>query len=78
MEARRLLHYTDRSVKQIAAELGFSEVIAFGRFFRAEVGVTPAAFRQRGPDTRAVEATRAGKLAQTAGNLALRESRLRV
>ena len=78
VEARRLLHYTDRSVKQIAAELGFSDLATFGSFFRAEVGDTPAAYRQRSSDTRLVEVNGAGKLAQTAGNPALHSATDRV
>ncbi len=46
LEARRLLRYTDRSAKQIAEQLGFADLATFGRFFKSEHGVGPAAFRR--------------------------------
>ncbi len=45
MEARRLLFHTDRSLKDIAFELGFSDASYFNRFFKRETGVTPAGYR---------------------------------
>jgi AraC-like DNA-binding protein len=72
VEARRLLHYTDRPVKQIATELGFSDVTTFGRFFRAEVGVAPAAFRHQRANATVAAATDAGKAAKIVGSPALR------
>lgn len=74
VEARRLLHYTDRPVKQIATELGFADVTTFGRFFRAEVGIAPAAFRLQRPTPWTVEANGAGKRAKTVGIPALRDA----
>lgn len=48
-EARRLLWQTDRSVAQIAEELGFSDASAFGKFFRRQTGQTPAAYQRQRP-----------------------------
>jgi AraC family transcriptional regulator, transcriptional activator of pobA len=45
LEARRLLCYTDRSVKYITAELGFEEVSYFSNFFKKNTGVSPSDFR---------------------------------
>jgi len=45
LEARRLLFHTDRSLKEIAYDLGFSEASYFNRFFKRETGVTPADYR---------------------------------
>jgi AraC family transcriptional activator of pobA len=45
LEARRLLFYTDQSLKEIAFELGFSEASYFSRFFKRETGLTPAEYR---------------------------------
>lgn len=46
LEAKRLLAYTDLSVKQIAGQLGFDEVTNFSKFFKRETGYTPSSFRQ--------------------------------
>jgi AraC family transcriptional activator of pobA len=50
-QAQRELAYTDLGVKQIAFELGFTDVAYFTRFFRRLCGHPPAAWRaaQRGP-----------------------------
>ena len=45
LEARRLLFHTQRSLKEIAFDLGFSEASYFSRFFKRETGVTPADYR---------------------------------
>ncbi len=46
LEARRLLLYTDKSTKEIAFELGFSEAAHFSRFFKKQTGQPPSAFRE--------------------------------
>jgi AraC-like DNA-binding protein len=46
-EAKRLLYYTDLTVKQIAAELSFRNQSYFSRLFRMETGTTPLTFRQK-------------------------------
>ena len=56
LEARRLLGYTDTSVKEIAYELGFEDIQAFSRFFKKNEGVSPSQFK---------ETTDAGKIANS-------------
>lgn len=46
LEARRLLTHSDRTITQIAYDLGFEDNSYFGRFFRKYGGVTPATFRE--------------------------------
>ncbi|GAB4024692.1 helix-turn-helix domain-containing protein [Spirosoma koreense] len=46
LEARRLLVYTSQSIKEIGFALGFEEPTNFSRFFRQQVGQTPADFRK--------------------------------
>lgn len=50
LEAKRLLHYTDNAVLTVAIELGFDDAAYFTRFFTRRVGVSPRAFRRRGPE----------------------------
>lgn len=45
LEARRLLFYTNHSLKEIAFDLGFADASYFNRFFKRETGVTPAEYR---------------------------------
>lgn len=45
-EACRLLLFTDRSAKEIAAELGFDDAGHFSRFFKNQTGKSPTAFRE--------------------------------
>lgn len=45
-EAKRLLEYSDLSLKEIASTLGFSSQAYFQSFFKKSVGITPAKFRQ--------------------------------
>ncbi len=45
--ARELLETTDRSVKEIAAELGYDDPHYFSRAFKKVVGRPPTAFRKR-------------------------------
>jgi AraC-like DNA-binding protein len=47
LEAKRLLVHTDLSVSQIADRLGFDEETNFVKFFKREIGRTPAAFRRQ-------------------------------
>lgn len=44
-DARRLLIFTDLTVKEIAEKLGFSDQSSFGKFFKKESGTSPANFR---------------------------------
>ena len=45
LEAKRLLFYTQHSLKEIAFDLGFSDASYFNRFFKREAGATPAEYR---------------------------------
>lgn len=60
LEARRLLRYTDKSVKEIAYELGFEDIQAFSRFFKKIEGNSPSDYRN----------SVVGRIANTAGRLA--------
>jgi AraC-like DNA-binding protein len=51
LEARRLLLYSDKSTKEIAAELGFEEVSNFSRFFKKQVKLAPSDFRKENQKT---------------------------
>lgn len=46
LEAQRLLIHSDKSVTQIAAELGFFDNSYFARFFKKQTGKTPRQFRE--------------------------------
>lgn len=46
VEASRLLHYTNRSVKEISYELGFTEPSYFVKFYRRISKKTPHQYRQ--------------------------------
>lgn len=47
LEARRLLYYTDKSIKEIAFEIGFEDIQTFGRFFKKSQGTSPSDFRKK-------------------------------
>lgn len=47
-EAKRLLYYSDLSVKEIADSLGFEDAQYFNRLFSKVTGVAPGAFRKKG------------------------------
>jgi AraC-like DNA-binding protein len=46
LEAKRLLLYSDISIKEIAYELGFEDLQTFGRFFKKIEGLSPSNFKQ--------------------------------
>jgi AraC family transcriptional regulator of adaptative response / methylphosphotriester-DNA alkyltransferase methyltransferase len=46
-EAKRLLEETDERVIDIVGSVGFGSVSAFNRFFRAETGCSPTAWRKK-------------------------------
>jgi AraC family transcriptional activator of pobA len=50
LEAKRQLLYTDEPVRAIAYALGFDDAAYFTRFFSRHAGLSPRAFRVRGPD----------------------------
>jgi AraC family transcriptional regulator, transcriptional activator of pobA len=47
MEAKRLLSYTDQSIKHITFELGFEDLPYFSNFFKKNTGISPANFRNQ-------------------------------
>lgn len=47
LEAKRLLHHSNKSVKEIAGELGYEDHSYFIRLFAKISGVTPQAFREK-------------------------------
>jgi AraC-type DNA-binding domain-containing proteins len=48
LQARRLLVESDKSITNIALEVGFSSSSYFSRVFRKEVGLSPEAYRRLG------------------------------
>jgi len=50
LEAKRLLYHSDKSVKEIAAELGYDDYSYFTRLFVKVSGMTPLAFRSKNFD----------------------------
>jgi AraC-like DNA-binding protein len=46
LEAKRLLHYSSSSIKEIAFEIGFDDIQAFSRFFKKQEGISPSEFKQ--------------------------------
>ncbi len=45
LEAKRLLHSSDRSIKEIAFDLGFRNQTYFGYFFKTKTGLTPKEYK---------------------------------
>lgn len=50
LEAKRLLYYSDKSVKSIAAHLGYEDYAYFSRLFTKVTGMTALAFRRKNCD----------------------------
>ncbi len=46
VEAKRLMIYTEKSSKEISAELGFEEPSHFSKFFKKNVGTSPGEFKK--------------------------------
>lgn len=46
IEAKRELYLTNKQVKEIAYELGYSDEYYFSRFFKAQADVSPQAYRE--------------------------------
>jgi AraC family transcriptional activator of pobA len=46
LEAKKLLHLTYRSIKEIALELNFDDEFYFSRYFKKNVGVSPSYYRR--------------------------------
>ena len=49
LEAARLLRFSDLSIKEIAARLGFGDQFAFSKAFKRQRGEAPLDFRERQP-----------------------------
>lgn len=47
LEAKRLLYFTDNSVKEIAHEVGYDEPVYFGKLFKKVTNMTPLEFRKQ-------------------------------
>lgn len=47
MEAKRLLYFTDHTVKEIAYEVGYDEPVYFGKLFKKITHLTPLEFRKK-------------------------------
>ena len=47
LEAKRLLYFTDLSVKEIGYAVGYDEPVYFGKLFKKVAGVTPRRFRRQ-------------------------------
>lgn len=47
LEARKLLHLTRRSIKEIAADLHFDDEYYFSRYFKKELGMSPTHYREQ-------------------------------
>jgi AraC family transcriptional activator of pobA len=47
LEARRKLQFTDLSVKEVAASLGFRDQFHFSKLFKQEIGFTPLEYREQ-------------------------------
>ncbi|WP_293888394.1 MULTISPECIES: helix-turn-helix domain-containing protein [unclassified Sphingobacterium] len=50
LEAKRLLYHSDRSVKEVAIELGYDDYPYFSRLFTKVAGVTALTFRRKNHD----------------------------
>lgn len=47
LEAKRLMQVSEKSVKEIAFELGFSDLAYFSNFFKDKTGLSPRVFRSQ-------------------------------
>lgn len=52
--AAALLAYSEKSIGQIADELGFPDIFGFSRFFRRMSGINPRAYRQQVSEDRKI------------------------
>jgi AraC-like DNA-binding protein len=47
LEAKRLLRYSDKTVQEIAYEIGFKDLQTFSRFFKKKETVSPSEFKEK-------------------------------
>lgn len=47
LESKRLLHYTAKTIKEIAYETGFEDIQSFSRFFKNKEGISPKEYRMK-------------------------------
>ena len=47
LEAKRLLHYSDIQVQEIAFKVGYDDIQSFSRFFKKQTGVSPSKYREK-------------------------------
>jgi AraC-like DNA-binding protein len=47
LRAKTLLHTTNKSIQEIAEQLGFQNQSHFGTFFKRHEGLSPVAFRKK-------------------------------
>ncbi|WP_337965522.1 helix-turn-helix transcriptional regulator [uncultured Flavobacterium sp.] len=47
LEAKRLLYFTDKNVKEVAYEVGYDEPVYFGKLFKKVTNLTPLEFRKK-------------------------------
>lgn len=47
LEARRLLYYTDKPIKEIAYEIGYDDIQTFSRFFKNQEGISPSEYKEK-------------------------------
>lgn len=45
---KQMLHSSDKSIKEIAADTGFCNLSFFGKYVRRELGMSPREYRQKG------------------------------
>lgn len=45
LEAKRMLRYTDKAIKEITYELGFEDIQTFSRFFKKMENISPSDFK---------------------------------
>ena len=46
LEARRLLRYTDKTISEVAYEIGYEDIQSFSRFFKKQEGQSPSDFKE--------------------------------
>jgi len=46
LEAKRLLIYTTKQIKEIAYEVGFEDIQTFSRFFKRNEGISPSEYKE--------------------------------